>query len=211
MWVTVVVGRGWYSAGKGSSQFLLKPNQFKLVVGAKSEVIRYPKSLSSESITGMRQFIQNDLFSKLTEPGSTWSLLFSAWIITKRVAVSHLVLANTQRIHWPSSFSLALSQKLLYFLICKGPLVTLNSNLSPAAISSFWMRSQAISFHNQVLLWFPQARKSNAIWASNLHSTKKAKRRCQAENGLATDSTSVNGSAPCFPLQSVRFLAFLPK
>lgn len=71
MWVTVVVGRGWYSAGKGSSQFLLKPNQFKLVVGAKSEVIRYPKSLSSESIAGMRQFIQDDLFSKLTEPGST--------------------------------------------------------------------------------------------------------------------------------------------
>lgn len=170
-----------------------------------------PKVFLQSPLQGCSNLSKMTFSPKLTEPGGTWPLLFSAWIITKRVAVSRLVLANTERIHWPSSFSVALSQKLLYFLICKGPLATLNSNLSPAAISSFLMRSQAISFHNQVLLWFPQACKSNAIWASNLHSTKKAKRRCQAENGFATDRTSVNGSAPCFPLQSVCFLAFLPK
>ena len=63
-----------------------------------------------------------------------------------------LFLANTERIRGPTSFSVALSQKLLYFLICKGPLATLNINLSPAAIFSFLTSSQAISFHNQVLL-----------------------------------------------------------
>ena len=70
----VTVGVGWggrYSAGKSSFHFLFKPNQIKLVVGEKSEVIHYPKSLSSESITVMWQFIQDDHFSKLAEPGGT--------------------------------------------------------------------------------------------------------------------------------------------
>lgn len=50
------------------------------------------------------------------------------------------------------------------------------------------MRLQAISFHNKVLLLFPQACKSNGIWGSNLCSAKKASRRCQVENGFAADS-----------------------
>lgn len=66
MWVTVVVGRSGILLERSSSQFLLKPNQIKLVVGAKSEVIRYPKSLSPESITGIGNlskitFLKNSL------------------------------------------------------------------------------------------------------------------------------------------------------
>ena len=145
----------------------------------------------------MQQFIQGDLFSKLAKPGDTLPLLLSAWIITKRVVDSLLVLVNTHRNRWPSNFTFALPLKLLCFLICKGPWAELDSNLSPAAISNSLMSSQAISFHNQVLLLFPQACKSNGIWGSNVRSAKKAKKRCQTENGFATARASVNGTAPC--------------
>lgn len=105
-----VVGGGGNSVGKESFSILTqtKSNQNGGGRGQNLKLSIFSKVFFRIHYRN-EQFIQGDIFSKLAKPGDALPLLLSAWIITKRVVDSLLLLADTHGIRWPSNFTCALS------------------------------------------------------------------------------------------------------